>query len=308
MSAPAAPEPSASDARGADADVDRATAAIRANDYRSAKAALEVALRKNPKNGTAAYYMGVALENLGDKSGAEQRYKDAIADAPDLAEAAINLGALYLDQSRWDDAVAVTQKALTKRGEDPGLHANLAVALRGKGDKVGAAAEYERAIKVVGDNPELRFGYGGLLLEMGNKPKAATELKAALGAAGANRALLASIARLLGSAGAFADCVAAFDKAISAGEDAELRVGRGLCRHSLHDEPGAKADFEAAVKLNAKFLPGHYYLGEALLGAGQPAQAAKEFDAAHALAPTSPLGKKAKEQADVARKTAKGAK
>ena len=286
-------------------EVDRAIAAIKANDFRSAKAALEQALHKNPKNGTASYYMGVALENLGDKAGAEQEYKNAMANAPDVAEAAVNLGALYLDGKRWDDAIAVTQKGLAKRSDDPALHANMAFALRGKGDKTGAAAEYERAVKVIGDNADLRFAYGTLLLEMGNKPKAVTELRAALASAGSNRALLASIGRSLGSAGAFAECVSALDKAIAGGDDVELRVRRGLCRHSLKDEPGAKADFEAALKLDPKFAPAHYYLGESLLATGNAAQAAKEFDAAASAAPQSELGKKAKEQADAARKAAK---
>jgi tetratricopeptide (TPR) repeat protein len=286
-------------------EVERAIAAIKAGDFRSAKAAAEQALQKNPKDGTASYYLGVALENLGDKSGAEQRYKDAVANAPELAEAAINLGALYLDQSKWDDAIAVTQKALVKRTDDPALHANMAVALRGKGDKQGAAAEYERAVKVVGDNPDLRFGYGSLLLEMGNKDRAATELKAALGSAGSNRALLASIGRLLGPAGAYADCVSAFDKAIAGGDDPELRVRRGVCRHSLKDEAGAKSDYEAALKLNPKYAPGHYYLGESLKAAGDTAQAIKEFEAAYQLDPGSPLGKKSKEQADATRKGGK---
>ena len=287
-------------------DVERAIASIKAGDFRSAKAALEQALHKNAKNGTASYYLGVALENLGDKPGAEQKYKDAMANAPDVAEAAINLGALYLDQSKWDDAIAVTQKGLAKRGDDPALHANRAVALRGKGDKQGAAAEYERAVKVIGDNPGLRYGYGSLLLELGNKPKAASELKAALAAAGSDRALLASIGRMLGPAGAYAECVSAFDKAIAAGPDPEFHVRRGVCRHSLNDESGAKADFEASIKLNPKYAPAHYYLGESLRAAGDAARAAKEFDAAHSLDPGSALGKKAKEQADAARKAGKG--
>lgn len=289
-------------------EVDRAISAIKANDFKSAKGALEQALSKNPKNGTASYYMGVVLENLGDKTGAEQRYKDAMTSAPDLIEASINLGALYLDQSKWDDAIAVTQKGLARHSEDPALHANMALALRGKGDKEGAAMEYEKAVKVVGDNADLRFGYGSLLLEMGNKPKAITELKAALGSAGSNRALLASIGRMLGSAGAFADCVAALDKAISAGDDAELRVRRGLCRHSMKDESGAKSDFEAATKANPKFAPAHYYLGESLLAAGNTAQAIKEFDASATLAPESELGKKAKDKALAARKTSSKSK
>ena len=222
-----------------------------------------------------------------------------------LAEAAVNLGALYLDQSKWDDAIAVTQKGLAKRSDDPALHANMAVALRGKGDKEGAAAEYERAVKVVGDNPELRFAYGSLLLEMGNKQRAVTELRGALAAAGSNRALLASIGRLLGPAGAYAECVSAFDKAIAGGDDPELRVRRGVCRHSMKDESGAKSDYEAALKLNPKYAPGHYYLGESLRASGENAQAVKEFEAAHTLDPSSPLGKKAKEQADAARKEKK---
>jgi tetratricopeptide (TPR) repeat protein len=286
-------------------EVDRAIAAIKANDFRSAKAACEQALHKNPKNGMASYYLGVALENLGDKQGAEQAYKDAMTNAPDVAEAAVNLGALYLDGKRWDEAIGVTQKGLVKRSDDPALHANMAFALRGKGDKTGASAEYERAIKVVGDNAELRFAYGTLLLEMGDKAKAATELKAALASAGANRALIASIGRSLGQAGAFAECVAALDKAIGAGDDVELRVRRGLCRHSLKDEGGAKSDFEAALKLDPKFGPAHYYLGESLLASGNASQAAKEFDAANAAAPQSELGKKAKVQAEAARKAAK---
>jgi Flp pilus assembly protein TadD len=291
-----------------DPEVDRAVAAIKASDFRSARAALEQALQKNPKNGPAAYYLGVALENLGDKTGAEQKYKDAMQLAPDLAEAAVNLGALYLDASRFDDALEVTKKGLARRNDDPALHANMAMALRSTGDKQGALAHYELAVKVIGDNAELRLAYGSLLLETGNKARAATELKAALDAAGSNRALVASIGRMLGSAGAFADCVSALDRAIGAGDDAELRVRRGLCRHALKDDSGARTDFETATKLYPKFAPAHYYYAESLLAAGSAAQAAREFEAATLAAPASELGKKAKGQAEAARKAAKKGK
>jgi tetratricopeptide (TPR) repeat protein len=292
----------------AGADVERAVAAIKMNDFASAKAALDKALQSNPTNGTALYYMGVCLENTGDKKGAEARYKAAVEIAPEIAEAAVNLGALYLDANRYDDAIAVSEKALAKRTEDPDLHANIAVALRGKGDKQGAALHYDRAIRIVGDNANLRFGFGSLLLEMGDKDKAAVQLKAALAHAGTDRALCASIGRALGAAGAFADCIAAFDHAIQQGDDAELRVQRGLCRHGLKDEAGAKADFESAAKQNPKFPQAHYYLGEALLALGDAAQAAKEFDAAVAAAPDGKLAKRAREQAEAARKKKSGKK
>jgi tetratricopeptide (TPR) repeat protein len=294
----------ASDKSGA--EVDRAVAAIKAKDFRSARAALEQALQKNPKNGAASYYMGVVLENLGDKAGAEDRYKVALQNAPDLADAAVNLGAIYLDANRWDDALEVTRKGLSRRSDDPALHANMAVALRGKGDKQGAAAHYEQAVKASRDDAFLRYSYGVLLLEMGNKPKAASELKAALASAGENRPMLASIGRLLGPAGAFADCVSALDKAIAGGDDPELRVRRGICRQSLKDDAGARSDFEAAVKLDAKFAPAHFYLAESLLAGGNAAQALKEFETTTRSAPDSELGQKAKGRAEAARKAARG--
>jgi tetratricopeptide (TPR) repeat protein len=297
-------EAAASDKGGA--ELDRAVVAIKAKDFRSARAALEQALQKNPKNGAASYYMGVVLENSGDKTGAEQKYKDALQNAPDLVDSAVNLGAIYLDANRWDDAVEVTKKGLLRRADDPALHANMAVALRGKGDKQGAAAHYEQAVKAARDDAFLRYSYGVLLLEMGNKPKAATELKAALAVAGESRPLLASIGRLLGPAGAFADCVSALDKAIAAGDDPELRVRRGLCRQSLKDQGGAKSDFEAAIKLDGKFAPAHYYLGESLFLGGNAAQAVKEFETTTKMAPDSELGQKAKGRAEAARKAARG--
>jgi Tfp pilus assembly protein PilF len=301
---PSAPPPTAvaeQRSEPAGPEVDRAVASIKAGDYRSAKAALDKALEKDPKNAIATYYLGVVLENTGDKAGAEKKYKDALALSPGLAEAAINLGAIYLDAGKWDDAIAVSHAGLAKRADDPALHANMALALQNKGDKVAALAEYERAVKVVGDNAQLRLAYGQLLLETGNKEKAATELRGAIAAAGSDRATLATLGRLLGQARAFADCVAALDKAIAAGDDTELRVRRGLCRHELKDEPGAKSDFEAAIKIDAKFAPAHYYLGESLLAAGNNAAAAKEFDAAAATGKPE-LAKKAKEQAQIARK------
>ena len=208
-------------------EVDRAIAAIKANDFKSAKGRARASARENPKNGTASYYLGVALENLGDKAGAEQKYKDAISNAPDL-DRGFRQPRRALPRPAAD---GTTRSPSPKRGSPsaptiPALHANMAVALRGKGDKEGAAVEYERAVKVAGDNADLRYAYGSLLLEMGNKPKAADR---AQGRARRPRAPIARFWRrsagCSGPAGAFADCVAALDKAIAGGDDSELRVG-----------------------------------------------------------------------------------
>lgn len=291
--------------RGMTAEVERASRLIEASDYEAAKGVLEDALRKQPNSGTAAYYLGVALEKLGDTGGAERQYRNAMRLAPELVEAALNLSALYIDTERFDEAVAAIRAALKKQPNDPALLANLAMALEGQGDKRGALEAYGKALHGGEGNPALRWQYAVLLLETGDKSRAAEELKRALASAGEDRALLASIGRALGAAGSFAECVSALDRAITVGDAAELRVGRGLCRHSLDDEPGAKADFEAAVGLAPEYAPAHYYLGRSLLALGKRDAGIRALEKAAKLAEGTPLSTKAREEAAVARKKTK---
>lgn len=292
----------ASNDAGAAAELARATPLIEAGDFAAARGVLEQAVSRYPTSGSLAYYLGVTLENLGDVAGAERQYAEAIKLAPDLAEAAINLGALYVDAGRFEDAVAVARAGLKKRPNDSALQVNLALALEGKGDRAGALAAYGKAVQNAAKNASLRYQYAALLLEEGEKQRAADELKLALADAGDDRALLASIGRALGSAGAFNECITALDRAIVAGDAAELRIGRGLCRHSLRDEAGAKADFESAVQLAPSYAPAHYYLGRSLLSLGKRDAAVRSLEEAARLGKDTPLATKAREEASAARK------
>ncbi len=88
------------------------------------------------------------------------------------------------------------------------------------------------------------------------------ELKKALAATGDDLATIATvIGRMLGPAKAYADCVAAFDRAIEAGSRRPSSTRRGgRAADELGDEPGASADYQAAIKANPRFAAAHYYL------------------------------------------------
>lgn len=292
-------------AAGATIEIERASQAIEAGDYEQARAILEEAARKAPGNGTAAYYLGVACEKLGDMPAAERHYQEAMRLAPELTEAAINLGALHIDAGNFDKAVAVTRAALKRQPNDAALQINLGMALEGQGDKQAAVEAYGRALQAGEANPTLRWQYAALLLETGEKARAAEELKLALSGAGEDRALLASIGRALGASGSYAECVKALDRAIALGDAAELRVGRGLCRHSLDDETGASADFEAAIGLAPEYAAAHYYLGRSLLALGKRDAAIRSLEKSAKLAEGTPLATKAREEAAAAKKKTK---
>jgi Tfp pilus assembly protein PilF len=278
-------------------ELDRALAYIKHEKYEEAKQHLQKALEIHPDNAEAAYYLGLAREKTNDRAGAEEAYKQAMARDPKLADAALNLAALNLDEpARPDEAIAVLSKALEQAQGHQALHQNLAYAYGLKRDTASASKHYEAALKA-GDSAALRFAYGAMLFEAKELDRAAVELKKALAATGDDAAALATIGRMLGPAKAYAECVAAFDRALKLKADiAELYVRRGTCRHELKDEAGARADYQAAIKVDPKFAAAHYYLGLSFLGERKPQSALASLEQAGKLGGDTEIGKRAREK------------
>lgn len=233
--------------------------AIAAGDFAKAREILSAAVTEAPNDPQAAFYLGVALENGGDVKGAREQYERALSLDGKLSEAAVNLSALLLDANDGKRALAVVQAAIKHAPTHPMLLMNRALALEATGDTAAAVAAYGQAVKAQPDNLELRYAHAELLLGAGKKDEALAELRKV--GAGADGKLVAAVATLFGKLGAFADCVGALDKIIGKSPQADLHTRRGVCRHELKDEPGAKSDYDAAIKLDPKYAPAHYYLG-----------------------------------------------
>jgi tetratricopeptide (TPR) repeat protein len=286
----------------ANTELQRAIAYIKNSKFEDAKQHLEKVLAQKADHAEANFYMGVATEMLGDKKAAEGFYKKAIEADPALLDAATNLAAIYLeDPARPDEAIQLLKKALEKVPDDPALNQNLAIAYGLKKDYVSAAKAYDTAL-AKGENAQMRFEYGALMFEAKEMPKAAEQLKKAIdGIKDADS--LVKIARMLGRAEAYADCVRAFDAAIKIKNEPEWIVRRGLCKSELKDEPAARADFEAAIKADPKLAAAHYYLGMSLgLDKKSRAAALASLEKAAQLGEGTDLGKKAKAELEKLKK------
>ncbi|WP_437515054.1 tetratricopeptide repeat protein [Sorangium sp. So ce1099] len=274
--------------------LDRGIAYIKNEKYEEAKQHLLQAIEHEPGSAEAHYYLGLAREKTDDRAGAEASYKKALASDPKLEAAALNLAALYLDEPpRPDEAIAVLSKAIEQAPGRAALHQNLGYAYGLKRDVPNASKHYEAALKAE-DTAATRFAYGAMLFEAKELDRAAAELKKALAATGDDVATLATIGRMLGPAKAYADCVAAFDRAIKLKPEAEFHVRRGTCRHELGDEPGARADYQAAIKVDPRFAAAHYYLGLSFLAERKPQSALAALTEAGKHGGDTEIGKRAR--------------
>ena len=238
---------------------------------------------------------------MNDKAGAEREYKAALALKPDLAEAAANLGAMYVEAQRWDEAIAVLRPEAQKRRDSGPVQFNLALALSGKGDQQGASRAFDAAIRVTPADAMLLYTYGHTLATWGQNDAAVAKLKAARDVASAVGAARFDRAR---AARACARCPTASRRSTRrsrAKDGAQFRTERALCKLASKDEAGATADLEAAVASDAKYGLAHYWLATRRMSARRWSDAAKELEAYLKLEPNGPKVKSAQEALAVAK-------
>jgi tetratricopeptide (TPR) repeat protein len=293
--APKPPAPSAEQAaKPSSKQVEQGIDAIQAHDFSKAKALLSGARVENPKDPQAAFYLGVALEGLNDAGAARAAYKDALALDPKLTEAAVNLSALLLDAKDASGALSVIETGLKTAPKQPDLLLNRALALEASGKQEDALKAYGAAVATSPDNVELRIAYAELLTSAKDSKTALEQLRAA--ATTSDPKQLEKLAQKFGRLHAFADCIAVLDKAIAAADGANLHVRRAVCRHDQKDDAGALSDYEAALKLDDKFAPAHYYLAKHVCPTDKK-KAALHFKRAAEIAGSDDIGKKAAELA-----------
>jgi len=288
-------EPGSSDggsvAQASSSAVQEGINAIQAEDFAKAKEILSAAHEKDPKDAQAAFYLGVAQENTEDVDGAVESYKQALANDPKLTEASVNLSAVLLDREDYAGALEVAEAGLKGSPQHANLLTNKAIALAAQ-DKPEALDAYKAAVAVSQDNLELRYEYAQLLAKGGKKDAAVEELRHVIQSP--DPAVAGAAANVLGRLGAFAECIAGLDKALKAKPNPDLYVRRGVCRHGMNDDAGALSDYQAAVAADAKFAPGHYYMGQHYAATGKKKEAKAEFSKAAELGAGTPLEAAAK--------------
>jgi Tfp pilus assembly protein PilF len=280
-------------------DFDRGLAYAEKGAFAEAIPHFERAIEARPENAEAHYNLALCYENTKDVPKAEASYKKAIELDSKLVDARVRLGALYLqDPPRPKEAIAALEPALEMEKPDKtaDIRAQLGFAYRLTGQLVKAESHYQAALRIqpAGD---VHLAYADLLFEMGKPSETAAQLRLALPAFKKDIDKTVFIAQHFGRVGAFSDCVAAYSHAIELkSDDAGLLVYRGRCKQGLKQEPEARSDYEAALKIDPKFQAAHFFLGMSYLEQKMNGRARLHFQQAVQLGKDTPVGKKASDE------------
>jgi Flp pilus assembly protein TadD len=278
--------------------------AFDAGNFGDARKSFDSAAKKNPNDYQALFNLGMACEKLGDKAAAETAYKAALALKPDLDLVAAELCALYVDEGRIDEALAVGRAGTAKHPGNASLHENVGVALATRGDQESAAAEFEQAIKIQPSEPMFRLTFAHWL-NVWHTHGATPHLDAARDLAKDDYGMIASVGHEYRMAGEFDHCIKTFDRAIQIKDGGEVRTERALCKLGSKDEKGTLDDLQAAVNKEPSYAPAHYYLGGRFALAKRFKDAAAEYAKYLELAPDGSLSKQASERLKASQDAAK---
>jgi tetratricopeptide (TPR) repeat protein len=217
------------------------------------------------------------LQQAGDVLGAIDTYKAALTILPDRPEALTNLGAAHVKLGQYDDAIQQYEAALKSDPMNTAARLNLALAYYKSARPSEAIPQLKR---VVASDPEARSAYlvlADCYLQTGQDQEAVSLLKPREQMFGNDLAY----AYVLGTALLHIENVEEgqkyVDRIFGAGESAEAHLLMGMAYLGRRDYPAAKAELEAAIKLNPRLPTVHALYGRALRSLGDPDAAERAF-------------------------------
>jgi tetratricopeptide (TPR) repeat protein len=262
----------------------------------AAAAALATAAARLPGNGrfvatiaAAGIVAGLSLLTARQctmYADAETLWRTTIARNPGCWMAYENLGGVFLNEGRVDQAEKQFQGALEINPRDVGALNELGVAMLREGRVDQAVAQLRRALEIAPNNAETRINLGAALLGKQQAEEAAAHLQQALKMEPKNTLAHKDLARALFQEGRRDEAIAELRTVVDIDPgDAEARnsLGAALMRGGRLDQ--AVAQFERSVEIDGGYAEAHFNLANALLMEGKADEAVAEFHKAVAIRP-----------------------
>jgi tetratricopeptide (TPR) repeat protein len=237
--------------RDQDALIKDAAQSMMAGKLDQAESDLETVLKTNPNEYRVLNMLGMVKAQQQRNPEAEAIFKRVIRQKPDFVSAHVNLGLLYLQTSRIDDAVPQFQEALRLAPGRADAVGPLLNAWAVQARAAAGAGELEKALSILlqarrlsPKNPDVLYDFGMVALRMSLFPDAADAFQGVLAVRP---------------------------------NDAQSLYGLGRAQMSLHKYQDASETFSHYVQHYPQDASGHYALGVTLAALQKPLEATAEF-------------------------------
>lgn len=282
--------------------VQKAEAEMAKGNFESAKGILEAAIKEHIDDARAHFDMGIVQEELGNLKAAELAYQLAIKADSQFAHALINLGLLYYQQDREQDAKKQLELALALFPDSMEGHFNLSMVLASLGDVDAAIRHAERASELAPADGQVWLKLALYRLGAGDEGGAKEAIeKARTHAQPGDILLQAELGALLRQLGFAAYAVEALGKALeddhlSPRVQAALLTEKALALKGIGEASKARESVEAAIRTAPQYPLAHYVLANMHASAKKWKLAEQHYKKFLELAPADPNAKAAREK------------
>jgi len=243
-------------------------------------------IRLNPDCWMAHNNLGIVFVEQGRTDEAINQYHEAIRIKPDDAFTHNNLGNALLKMGSVDEAITQFQQALQIKPDSADVHNNLGNALLQKGSVDEAITQYQQALQIKPDYAEAHNNFGNALLQKGSVDEAITQFQRALQIdpdyAEANNNLYNALL----TKGNVNEAIVYYQQILQinpANAEAHYNLGNALFQKGDVDE--AIIHYQRALQINPDSAEAHLNLGIALLKKGKVDEAIAHFQQALQIQP-----------------------
>ena len=258
------------------------------------------AINLSPKDFRWIYFLGKLDQIEGRVDDAIQRYRTVASLQPDFIAVLVNLGNIYLELDRLEEAKSAFALALQKQSMEPAAHYGLGQVALSKRSYREAVEHFEKALALTPEANRIHYALAMAFRGLRNSEKTKFHL-AQQGPVGVRVAdpLMdqlqdhikgARVYLVRGKtaleAKRFEEAAAEFRKAVAASPDSvPAHVNLGAALTQLNDPKGAAEQFEKALIIDPNNLTAHYNLAVLLANEKKHEQAIVHLEKVSLLNP-----------------------
>ncbi|KAF0246243.1 MAG: protein kinase family [Planctomycetota bacterium] len=248
---------------------------------------LDQALEIRPRFGRALFARGLRRRDLGDDPGALEDMRGVVRFLPRFATGWFCLGTRCLLSGLASEAVSCFQKGLAIGSSHPQIWANLSLARLDMGDVPAALADAARALECNPADPYAWISRAKALIRLGRPAEARPDLREAWKLGPGDAEFCNEIGRAMSAAGDSEGAISVLTECIRLNPQHSISWNnRGSVRMDfMGDASGARDDFEAALRIDPRYVNALSNLSYARLELGDATGAERDASEAIRLSP-----------------------